>query len=93
MDDLFHKRVRAAALAGWWTLLVAIAFGLLATGGFICILHRRPEMVTRMWGNVNWDTIQTVGLWMISIYRVIVWVLLLIVVWLSLWSRKLKRIQ
>jgi hypothetical protein len=30
---------------------------------------------------------------MIAIYRVIVWVLVLIVVWLSLWSRKLKRIQ
>jgi len=46
-----------------------------------------------MWPGVGWDTIQTIGLWMIAIYRVILWVLFLVVVWLSLWSSRLKRIQ
>jgi hypothetical protein len=93
MDDLFHKRVRAAAIAGWWTLLVAIIIHLLALSGLLCILHHHPAWVTGMWGNIGWDTIQNVGIWMIAIYRVIVWVLVLIVVWLSLWARRLKRIQ
>jgi hypothetical protein len=26
MNDIFEKRVRAAAVAGWWTLLIAVAF-------------------------------------------------------------------
>jgi hypothetical protein len=26
MNDVFEKRVRAAAAAGWWTLLVAVLF-------------------------------------------------------------------
>jgi hypothetical protein len=93
MDDLFHKRVRAAAVAGWWTLLVAAIMVLLITSGAAFIFNHRPDWVTRMWPGVGWDAIQNVGLWMIAIYRVIVWVLVLIVVWLSLWSRKLKRIQ
>ncbi len=26
MNDVFQKRVRAAAVAGWWTLLIAVIF-------------------------------------------------------------------
>ena len=26
MNDVFEKRVRAAAVAGWWTLLIDVGF-------------------------------------------------------------------
>lgn len=93
MDNLFQKKVRAAAIAGWWTLLVAVAFHLFVTGGFAFLMHAKPTWVTCMWGGLSWDEIQHVGLYMIATYRVMVWLLLLVVVWLTIWARRLKRIQ
>jgi hypothetical protein len=44
-----------------------------------------------MWGGLSWDEIQHVGLYMIATYRVMVWLLLLVVVWLTLWARQLAK--
>ena len=32
MNDVFENRVRAAAVAGWWTLLIAVGFITLLMG-------------------------------------------------------------
>ena len=36
MNDVFEKRVRAAAVAGWWTLLIAVGFITLHMGHLPC---------------------------------------------------------
>jgi hypothetical protein len=93
MEDMLQKRVRAAAIAGWWTLLVAVIFHLFVTSGFAVLMHAKPSWVTSAWGGLSWDEIKHVGLYMIGTYRVLVWLMFLVVVWLTIWSRRLKRIQ
>ena len=44
MNDVFEKRVRAAAVAGWWTLLIAAGFITLVMGH----LSRRHVGPTRV---------------------------------------------
>ena len=93
MNELFAKRVRAAAMAAWWTLLVGVGMLLLAAGAFHHILRARPEWVVSMWGpDMTWATMQTLGLWMIAVFRLLLWLLFLTTVWLTIWSAKLKRI-
>lgn len=91
MDEALFKKVRAAAVAGWWTLLVAIGFGLIQAGGIWMLLHFRPSWVPKMWGGTSWETIQTVVVWMVAVYKLLVWAMFLVVVWLTIWSARLKR--
>ena len=91
MNEVLYKKVRSAAVSLWWTILVAIGFTMLVGGSFMMLLHARPLWVTNLWGGLSWDAIQEVGLWMIAVYRLIIWLLLLAAVWLTIWSAKLRR--
>ena len=91
MDDLLYKKVRAAASAGWWTLLVAVILATLAWGVFLAIAHWQPAFVPAMCGPISWDTIQNVGVWAMAAFKLVIWTLFLVVVWLTIWAAKLKR--
>ena len=43
MNDVFEKRVRAAAVAGWWVVLIFWGFLLLQWFAYLAIMHARPE--------------------------------------------------
>ena len=92
MDELFYRKVRAAAVAGWWTLLVAVVVATGLWGAFLGIYHWRPACVTSMWGGVSWEAMLTVVLWMIAVFKMLIWVMFLAVVWLSIWARRLRRL-
>jgi len=92
MNDVFQKRVRAAAVAGWWTLLIAAIFLTMQWIAYLIIMNSRPEWVRNMWGpNLDWPFVQNVWFWMTAIFKLCVWVMALIVIWLSLWARQLKK--
>ena len=93
MNDLFQQRVRSAAVAGWWTFLVGVAMAMLFWACMLLVARGQPEWVTRMWGGVSWETMRDVSLWMIAVFRLLLWVIFLVAVWLSLWSAKLKRLK
>lgn len=93
MEDLLHKKVRAAAIAGWWTLLVAVLMAAGLWGGLLAVSRCRPPWVMAMWGGVSWETMQTVILWAIVVFRLVIGVLFLAVVWLTIWSRRLRKMQ
>ncbi len=67
------------------TVVQSLAFG--------AALRMRPEWPLCLWPGVTWDTMQMVGLWMIAVFRLAIWIALLIVVWLTIWSAKLRRMQ
>ncbi len=92
MENLLHKRVRAAAIAGWWTLLVAVGLHLVLLSAVMLTLHCRPGWIPAMMGGVPWETVQLMALGMIALYRVLVWTMFLVVIWLTIWSAKLKAI-
>ena len=91
MNDDFAKKVRSAAIAGWWTLLIAAIFLTIQWFVFLGFVNCRPAWVVKFWGGVSWETIQTVGLWMTGIFKMIIWVFAMVVVWLSLWARGLRK--
>ena len=92
MDDAFYRKVRSAAIAGWWTLLVAVLMVLALWGAFLAASARRPPWVSTLWGGISWETMQTVFLWAIVVFRLTIWVMFLVVLWLTLWSRRLRRL-
>lgn len=92
MNDVFEKRVRAAAVAGWWTLLIAIAFLNFLWIVYLLVMSAHPAWLLSWCGpNITWSFLQTVWFWAIAILKVCVWLLALVVLWLTLWARQLKK--
>jgi hypothetical protein len=55
MNDVFEKRVRAAAVAGWWVVLITLAFIVLQWLVYLAVIHARPACFLLMWGpNLDW---------------------------------------
>ena len=95
MSDDFAKRVRSAAIAGWWTLLIASIFVTIQWVAYLHMMRVKPAWVLGMWGgnDVTWSTIQSMWLWFIGVFKLIIWVFAMVVIWLSLWARSLRKLS
>jgi hypothetical protein len=92
MNDMFEKRVRAAAVAGWWVLLIAVAFLVVQWLAYLAVMNARPAWVLSLWGtNLDWAFVQMVWFWGMAILKLVVWLLALVALWLTLWARQLRR--
>jgi len=92
MNDVFEKRVSAAAVAGWWTLLIAVGFLLIQWIGYLLVMSAHPAWLLSWWGpGITWSFVQTVWFWAIAILKVCVWLLALVILWLTLWARQLRK--
>jgi hypothetical protein len=90
MDDLFTKRVQAAAVAGWWTLLIVACFGLVQWLLYLFITSRRPDfLLALMGGGITWSMVITMWLWAMAVFKLGAWFMALAVIWLTLWGRLL----
>jgi hypothetical protein len=50
MNDLFEKKVRAAAVAGWWVVLIAIGFLTLLWLIYLAVMSTHPALLLSLWG-------------------------------------------
>jgi hypothetical protein len=92
MDELFIKKVRTAAVAGWWTILIAAGFLFLMWILYQLVIFTQPAWLLCFWGQgITWDDIQSIWLWAIAVFKVGVWLLTLVVVWLTIWGRLLSK--
>ena len=92
MNDMFEKRVRAAAVEGWWVILVAVAFLLVVWLVYLAIMSTQPAWFLALCGpDVSWPFLQNLCLWMVSIFKLCVWLMFLVVLWLTLWARQLRK--
>ena len=92
MNDVFEKRVRAAAVAGWWALLVAAGFLVLQWIIYLVVTSARPGWFSSLWGpDLSWSFIQNVWFWITAIFKLCVWLLALVVLWLTLWAWQLRK--
>ena len=90
MDEIFTKKVRAAAMAGWWTLLIVYSILLIQWLAYVLIMTRQPTGVLCLWGeSVTWLEIRTIWLWAMVAYKLFVGMMLFVVIWLTLWARQL----
>jgi ascorbate-specific PTS system EIIC-type component UlaA len=92
MNETFQGRLQASVKAGWWTLLIGAGINAFQTIAGLVLLSSRPSWLPALWGNgVDWDTIQNLLLWGTAVFKLCLWILALIVIWLTLWSRQLKK--
>ena len=94
MNDPFEKKVRAAAVAvaGWWIVLISIAFLLIQWLAFRAISAQQPAWLLSLWGpELTWSFAQTLWLWVIAIFKLCVWLMILASLWLTLWARQLRK--
>jgi hypothetical protein len=92
MHDDFERRVRAAATAGWWVLLVAVALLTWSWLAYLFVMSNKPAWMQSLWGpDVSWELMQTVWLWAMAILKVGMWLMLLVVLWLTLWARQMRK--
>ncbi len=88
------KRVRAAAVAGWWTVIIAVIFMAASWVAFLAILHYKPYWILWLWGggDMDWSRIQYVMLDFYATAKLMLLAVVVVVIWLSLWAGKLKRL-
>ena len=92
MNDPFEKKVRAAAVAGWWVVLIAIGFLTLIWLIYLAVMSTHPAWLLSMWGpGTDWQFVQTVWFWAIAALKFCVWLTFFAVLWLTLWARQLRK--
>jgi hypothetical protein len=92
MYDPFMKRVRGAAVAGWWMVLTAYCILLIQWFAYVPIMARQPAGVLCIWGaGATWSEVRTVWLWAMVAFKLGVGMMLLVVIWLTPWARQLSR--
>ncbi len=94
MNEGFEKKVRAAAVAAWWVVLIGYALLTLTWGVYLILVPAQPAWLLAMWGQAaTWDLMQTVSLWFLGVFKLFLWLLFLVAVWLTLWARQLRRLD
>ncbi len=92
MDEIFIKKVRAAAVAGWWTLLIAYCILLIQWFAYLLIMTRQPAGMLCFWGaGATWPEMRMIWLYAMVIYKISVGMMLFVVIWLTLWARRLAK--
>ena len=92
MDEIFIKKVRAAAVAGWWTVLIAYCILLIQWFAYLLIMTRQPEqMLCLCGGGITWPEIRATWLWAMVAYKLIVGIMIFASIWLTLWARQLTK--
>ncbi len=92
MDEIFTKRVWAAAVAGWWTLLIVYCILLLQWLVYMFIMAKQPAGISCIWGpGITWPEIRTIWLWAMVAFKLCFGMMLLVVIWLTIWARQLAK--
>jgi hypothetical protein len=92
MNDAFEKKVRGAAVASWWVVLAGYVLLTITWLVYLALVTTRPEWLLAMWGQaVSWDFMQTVSLWFLGVFKLFLWFLFLLALWLTLWARQLRK--
>ncbi len=92
MNDVFEKRVRGAAIAGWWTLLIAIGLITLVWVVYLVVMSTRPAWLLAMCGpDMDWAFVQRVWFWAIVLLKFVLWLMALATISLTLWAKQLRK--
>ena len=92
MNETFQNRLQASVKAGWWTLLIGAVFLAFQWVAYLILMSSPPSWSLQLWGSgVAWETIQNLWLWIVAIFKLCLWLMALVVIWLTLWSRQLGR--
>ena len=93
MEDDLARRARAAAAAGWWTVLILAAYVTVGWGLWLAILQGRPGWLLTLWGGgaLTWAEVQKIVLWFFAVIKLLLLAAIMLLIWLTLWVRRLQR--
>jgi hypothetical protein len=92
MDEIFAKKVKAAAVAGWWTVLIAYCILLIQWIAYLVIMKTQPAAILYIWGGgITWLAIRDIWLLAMVAYKLCVAMMIFIVIWLTLWAKQLSK--
>jgi hypothetical protein len=91
MDNAFRAKVHAAAVAAWWTFLIAVAFVIVQWLGYLLALDVRPAWFLSLCGpGVTWETLAPAWFHALLLLKLGLWPIVIVAVWLTLWARGLR---
>jgi hypothetical protein len=94
VNEALENKLRAAAVAGWWVVLIAVGFLTLQWLIYLGVMSTHPTWLLSMWGpGVDWPFVQLVWFWVIVAFKFCVWLMVLAVLWLTLWARQLRKLD
>ena len=93
MEDSFSNRVRSAAIAGWWTALIATVWMLIVWLAWLGLIRNQPAWILGLWGvdGLTWLEAQRFMLWFFVVMKTVIWVWVLICTWFTIWARRLRK--
>jgi len=92
MDEMFIKKIRTAAVAGWWTVLIAYCILLIQWFAYLIIIPGQPAGMLCLWGEgITWQEIRTIWLCAMVVYKIGVAMMLFAAIWLTIWARQLAK--
>ena len=91
MDNAFRSKVRAAAVAAWWTFLVAIAFVTVQWLGYLLVTSVKPAWFLAVCGpGATWESLASTWFIALVLLKATLWLIAIAAVWLTLWARHLR---
>jgi len=91
-NDAFQVRVRGAAVAGWWVVLIAYIILIVQWLVYLVIVPAQPAWFLSLWGaDFTWSQVQTIWLNAMITIKLGVFAGASLALWLTLWSRQLRR--
>ena len=91
MNADFERKVQAAAIAGWWTVLVAAAVLVLQWVAYLVVMSSRPAFVLTLWGSDSWLEVHNLWLLGTGVLKIFVFILARPCLWLTLWAKQLRK--
>jgi hypothetical protein len=92
MGDIFEKRVRSAAIAAWWAILIGVIFFTLQWVAYLIVMSMHPKLLLILWGpETTWPFVQTVWFFGSAVFKLFLGMLALVALWLTLWARQLRK--
>jgi hypothetical protein len=91
MNNDFESRLHSAAVAGWWTLLIAVGIFLIQWIMYLIVVPAQPNWVLTFLGpGVGWHEVRTIWFWFLAGFKVLLLLVAFVLLWLTLWARQLR---
>jgi hypothetical protein len=92
MNDNLESRIRCAAVAGWWTLVIVVALFLIQWIVYLLLVPAQPAWLLTLWGpGATWQEIRTLWFWFLVCFKSFLLLVAFLLVWLTLWARQLRK--
>jgi len=92
MNDSFEKKLTTAISAGWRVCVIAYSVVVLQWIAYLIIMNTKPVWFSWLWGTgIEWGQIQILWASAIIAFKLFSFFLALLVVWLALWLRQLRK--